>query len=658
MPLADLEQRLALSGLNHESTESVGDDHVIDLEVTSNRGDCLGHLGIAREVSVLYDLPLRLPAVDLSADRDVPVSTELVSNQFREACPRYVARVIRGVTVGPSPDWLVQSLHAIGVNTVNNVVDATNYVMFECGQPLHAFDWDRLSGNRIVVRPAKPGETITAIDHRTYSLDESMCVIADDQHAVAVAGVMGGVGSEVGDSSQNLLIESAIFAPLSVRRTARKLKLFSPASFRFERRMDPRLQEWACRRVCEIILASGGGEVVVAGDDGPFQPPAIQPISLRHEKLTSLLGIAIAPNETLRILQALGCEPVDQTEAAIQVQPPSWRHDLTREVDLIEEVARIHGYDKIPEDHPVPVVASSKRPFDVAVEKIRGVLVAGGISEAMTPSVVTDSTDAMISPWTERPALATHVAMLEGARKLRRSLLPSLLNSRAANWHAAGAAADLFEIAHIYLPGADAADLPEEQYSLGLVSGRDFYQVKGLIDELGRRLGLPWPISYRTASVPGLNDDWTVTFGGPDQTLGFLSLVDPAICQSLKMPEPVIAAEIAIAPLLQAAVLVPTQRLVSSFPAIERDLNLIMDEAVRWSDLERVVRSAVGPELADVRFKEIYRNPAKDGDQRKRVLFAIELRKHDGTLTGGEADSVVQAILAACHRQLAANLLS
>lgn len=239
MPLAELESRLALSGLNHESTMTVGDDFVIDLEVTSNRGDCLGHIGVAREVAVLYNLPLRTPLVDLVSDEREIERLTSVTNESSEACPRYTARLIRGVQVGPSPDWLATSLQSVGINAINNVVDATNYVMLECGQPLHAFDFDSLAGKRIVIRPARSGETIQAIDHRTYTLDPSMCVIADAAHAIAVAGVMGGQGSEVTEQTKNLLIEAAVFTPISVRRTARKLKLFSPSSFRFERRVDP-----------------------------------------------------------------------------------------------------------------------------------------------------------------------------------------------------------------------------------------------------------------------------------------------------------------------------------------------------------------------------------------------------------------------------------
>lgn len=658
MPLAELESRLALSGLNHESTTAVGDDFVIDLEVTSNRGDCLGHLGVAREVAVLYDLPLRTPIVDSHSDRNDVQRLTSVTNDFPEACPRYTARLLRGVTVGKSPDWLAQSLQTVGINTVNNVVDATNYVMLECGQPLHAFDFDALQGKRIVVRPAHAGETIEAIDHRRYSLDPSMCVIADQSQAVAVAGVMGGAGSEVTPATQNLLIEAAIFTPLSVRRTARKLKLFSPSSFRFERRVDPQGVDWASRRVCEIILSSGGGELVPGVIDTAPETAVTAPVVLRYSQLQRLLGIDIDRDEVIRILTALGCEQAGEAAGQASWQAPSWRHDLTREVDLIEEVARVHGYDKIPEDRPIPVVASAKRPFDVAIEKIRGVLVAAGISEAMTPSIVTEKIDAMISPWTARAALTTQVAMLEGARTLRRSLLPSLLQSRAANWAASGSGADLFEIAHVYLPGEQAEDLPNEQYTLGIVGGLDFFELKGILDALAERLGLPWPLNYSPQAVPGFDGDWSVEISGDGQTLGYLSVIDPQLCKQLKLPGEATAAELALGALLDAAKLVPTQRSVSAYPSIQRDLNLIVDESVRWASLEQAVRSAVGTELAAVNYRETYRNPEKDGADRKRILLAVELRKADATLTGAEADAMVSQILRRCEEAVGAKLLS
>lgn len=662
MPREELESRFALSGLNHESTEPFGDDWVIDLEVTSNRGDCLGHIGVAREVSVLYDTPLKLPTL---SDKLASTSSESakfgVTNQATESCPRYIARLIEGVKVGPSPKWMVDELAAIGVNSINNVVDATNYVMFECGQPLHAFDFDRLDGGQIIVRQAKAGETIQAIDHRTYTLEPTMCVIADASRPVAVAGVMGGADTEVTDQTRNVLVEAAAFAPLSVRRTARKLKLASPSSFRYERHVDQARLDWASQRVCDLILQMAGGRLSSTVIDTQPASPEPATITLRFAQIKRLLGIEVSNQEVSRILQALGCTIQSTTAGSsetLTVQAPSWRRDLSREVDLIEEIARIHGYDKIPEDQPIQVAPSAKRSFDTAVEKVRSVMVASGFCEAMTPSIVTDRVDNLLSPWTDRAALSTQTAMLEGARTLRRSLLPSLLHSRAANWAAASVDADLFEIAHVYLPGEHAHDLPKEQYTLGCVTGFDFFEAKGLVDLLINRLGIEASPCYEPLSISGLDQAWSVAIKLGEQTVGYLGQLDAKLQRELKLPGKVVLAELSLYSLLNVSKLVPTQKTVSAYPAIVRDLNFIVAEQVRWSALEAAVRAAVGVELETVQYREIYRDPAKDGADTKRILLSVELRKPDGTLTHAEAEGLVQSILTSCAKQVGAKLLA
>ncbi|MDP7274926.1 MAG: phenylalanine--tRNA ligase beta subunit-related protein, partial [Planctomycetaceae bacterium] len=262
MPLDELTLRLTMSGLNLEGTESVGRDTAIDLEVTSNRPDCLGHLGVAREISVLYERELQTPFVAPETADDPVESMTSVEVLCPELCPRYTARVIRGVSVGPSPDWLVERLKTVGITSVNNIVDITNYVLMETGQPLHAFDLDRLSGQRIVVREATKGESLEAINHTSYSLAPGMCVIADDQHPVALAGVMGGAATEISGSTSTILIETAEFDPLSVRNTARTLSLFSDSSFRFERGIDAHGLDRASLRCCELILQLAGGELL------------------------------------------------------------------------------------------------------------------------------------------------------------------------------------------------------------------------------------------------------------------------------------------------------------------------------------------------------------------------------------------------------------
>ncbi len=671
----ELVDRLSLSGLNHESTETVNGETVVDLEVTSNRGDCLGHIGVAREIAVLTKQKLKLPKIQY-AESSVATSEILdVVNEFPEACPRYTARVVQGVKVSDSPKWLQDALKSIGIGVVNNVVDVTNYVMMECGQPLHAFDAAAVSGKKIVVRPGRPGEKLQAIDHRDYDLTPQTCVIADAESPLAIAGVMGGASSEVSEATTDVIIEAADFMPLAVRRTARRLKLHSPSSFRFERRVDPRGIDWASRRACQLIIEIAGGSVAAGLID---TAPAIAdrpPIVLRLSQLKRVLGIEMEAATVQRILAGLGCHvdlshnPSEGTgsgssEVSLLCVPPSWRHDLTREVDLIEEVARIHGYDKIPENAPIPVTASSKRPFDAAMSRLRGVLTSAGLSEAMTPSVVTAKLDASVSPWTDAPAMQTRTAMLEGSRRLRRSLIPSLLQSRAANWASASLHADLFEIAHVYLPplgnqGDDA--LPTETYHVGMILGDDFFAAKGTIETLLVRLGICGGLSVETVERDGFATGGlvalTLSGGDSNQVIGYLGVLDKTLVDSWKLPGTVVAAELSADVLVELSHLVPQQQAVSTFPPIHRDLNLVLPESVRWDALASVIRSATDERLTNLSYQETYRNEKQDGPERKRVLFSMELQSLTGTLSGSDADGLVDNIVAACERQFNAVLM-
>src|SRR5262245_15039648 len=383
VPVEEFERRLMLAGLNHEETKQVGDDLAIDLEVTSNRPDCLGHIGIAREAAVVFREPLNIP--DPRPPCGAAKASELtkVTLSCPDLCYRYTARVIRGVKVKPSPKWLVDRLATIGIGAINNVADITNYVLMECGQPLHAFDFQKLDGREIIVRQARKGERLEAINHKMYDLEPGMCVIADGTRPVALGGVMGGAASEVTSSTIDVLIEAAEFDPLSIRNTARKLALHSDSSYRFERGLDPDGIDWASRRCCDLILQEAGGELASGVVDVGRQPPKREPIVFRLSQLKRILGIEIDAAEVRRILTALGnreqpdvntlTHPDTQT---LTFLPPSWRRDLTREIDLVEEVARIHGYDAIPEDVNVPMAASHRTDCDRVLTKVREVLVA------------------------------------------------------------------------------------------------------------------------------------------------------------------------------------------------------------------------------------------------------------------------------------------
>jgi phenylalanyl-tRNA synthetase beta chain len=657
----------AMSGLNHESTQWVEGDAVIDLEVTSNRADCLGHIGVAREAAVLCELPLIIPEAKVRCGSTSIESMFRVENHFNDACPRYTARIIRGVKIGPSPEWMAKRLRAIGVKPINNVVDATNYVMMECGQPLHAVDLARIRGGKIVVRPAIEKENFVAIDHRTYILDPRMVVIADAERPLALGGVMGGVDSEVADSTRDLLIESASFVPISIRRTARKLKLHSPSSHRFERRIDPNQVDWASRRCCELILATAGGELLEGCLDSDPAEHRMPECTIRQSQVARVLGIDVPWEKSLSILDRLGCrvEHVSDSSKSLgsgeaRVSPPTFRQDLTREIDLIEEIARVYGYDRIPENAMVPMVASMRRPKDIVFGTVRQVACAAGFDESLTPSLIGKTGIDRISPWSNEDALTTMTPLLEGANVLRRSLLPSLIAARLHNQSQSNRDVRLFEIASVYLPRGSA--LPHEQVHLGMIAESDIRVVRGVMEEIVQRTwgeirsDLQWLESEVSWDFlePGSGIAWTVS----GHMLGWVGALSKSLAQSNKLDGEAAIGEMNLDVLLQHARLVPRVAGVVPYPAIQRDLNLVVDESLLWKSLRDTIAASAGPLCVDIRFQEIYRDPQKDGAGKKRMLLSLVLQSDRETLKSQQADEVIASVLAACESKLGAKLLA
>jgi phenylalanyl-tRNA synthetase beta chain len=667
---AELVERLMMAGLNHEGTEQLGNDWAIDLEVTSNRPDCLGHIGIAREAAVLFNLPLRYSDADLGQGKSASgVGKERIADNVRnyaavdvacpDLCPRYTARVIRGVKVGPSPSQMAVRLATIGQPVINNIVDITNYVMMECGQPLHAFDFQKLAGRKIIVRRARSGEQFQAIDHKTYMLDPEMCVIADTEKAVALGGVMGGAQTEVSPTTSDVLIEAAQFAPLSIRSTARKLKLHSPSSYRFERGTDPERVDWASRRACELILKHAGGTLVEGVIDVGAPRPRRPAITLRLPQLQRIIGIDIPPAAVHKILIALGCLEQSASDTEIITIPPTWRRDLEREIDLVEEVARINGYDKIPEDASVPMAASHRPDSDRVLAKVREVLTAGGFDEAMTASVVPEKWSDAFSPWTEARPLVTNTPMLEGADHLRRSLVPSLLEVRRINESLSNPTIELFETARIYL--ASTSGLPREQLTLAAVSGRGFLQLKGIVEGLLAALHIE--SATGGLQVADVRHDLFVADRAGElrlgaERLGFLGDVSPDGLKAFSLRGPATILELDLSMLASRAKLSTTYQPQSPYPTVARDLNLIVAESVRWADLAATVESAAGAELERLEYLDTYRDPQKDGPDTKRLHFSFTLRAADRTLTGSEADAIRDSIVAACQASHGAKLLT
>ena len=651
-----LADRLALTGLNHEGTAEVGGDLAIDLEVTSNRPDCLGHLGVAREIAAVFDLgPHREP--DPRPATGGPPVERLVSVAVEEPdlCPRFTARVVTGAKVGPSPWWLRKRLETLGVRCINSVVDVTNYVMFECGQPLHAYDLAALADRRLIVRKAQAGERLAAINGKTYDLDAEMLVIADARRPVGLAGVMGGLDTEIGETTTEILIEAAQFDVLSVRRTSRGLGLMSPSSHRFERPMDPERTEWASRRCAELILELAGGTL----HDGLLDvragmPPERPPITLRFEQIPRVLGIEVPPDRACAILGTLGLEAVARNDREAMFRAPSWRSDLEREIDLIEEVARVHGYEQIPEDRPVPLASSRLGPRERTERAVREALTGLGFDEAVCFSLVPDPLIAPLDPRPVGPAIRAQHAAFKKNSALRQSLAPSLLAACAYNEAHGVPDARLFEIAHVYLP-RQGQELPDELPRVGMAAGLDYLGIKGMVEALLDRLHIADRLVARPAARAPMAEGRSAEFLLGDAHLGYAGEVDVNAARGHGLRGSCAIAELSLALLIERADLSPSYLPVPIYPGVSRDLSLIVDRALPWSEIDRAARDSGGETLESVGFLDTFEGPGVP-EGRHSLHFGLTFRRADRTLTGTEVDASVRAIVEACAAQFGAAL--
>lgn len=665
-PTDEVVTRLLMSGLNHESTEAVAGDEAIDLEVTSNRSDCLGHIGVAREVAVLFGVPLHVPDPRPAEQGGKAAASIAVEIADPVVCPHYTVRVIRGVTVGPSPAWLVERLATLGVTSVNNVVDVTNYVMFECGQPLHAFDLAKIRGGRIVVRRAIAGETFTAINHKPYTLDDTMGVIADAERPVALAGVMGGADTEIGAGTTDVLLESAQFAPLVVRAAARGLALASPSSYRFERTPDPAMVDWASRRAAALILELAGGRLEQGVVEAGRLAGSLAVVPLGAARVAEVLGIGVTADRQREILTGLGFVEEAGSGQPVRWRAPSWRRDVHREIDLIEEIARIEGYDRVPEN-----VAIAARPVEwsareVTVRRAGEVLVGAGFCEAMTRSVVPTLFEECASPWGTAPAVSIAPALVRGADRLRRTLLPSLLEARAGNVSAGSPHGNLFEVARAYVARPAGGELPagtsplEEPLLLGIVSDGDFFRAKGLAEAVLGRLGIEARRGDMGLQVRPLECDLFSRGRAAELVLeregfgpvriGVVGEVTAKLLDRFSLGGPVAAVELRLDAAEFAVGHEHRLRRPSDFPAMQRDLNLVVDEQVAWGAVAAAIAAGAGEILEDCRLVEVWRDAERLGPGKKSFVVSLRLRSTAGTLSGEAAARAVDAVLTECRR--------
>lgn len=636
-------------------------DTVIEFEITPNLVHAFSILGIAREVSALTRAPVTLPShIDLSS---LPPGPEnLVTIEAPDLCPRYAGIVVKGIKVGPSPAWMQRRLNAAGLRPINVVVDVTNYVMLEWGQPLHAFDFDRLNGGRIVVRRARPGETIETLDHQERSLSPEMLVIADAEDAVAVAGVMGGFESEVTDETTTILLESANFEMKSVRHTARDLRLRSDASARFERGLDANLSSVAAARATTLLLELCPGSRVTGYQDVYPEPVSPTSLTMPVARIERVLGVRYEESAILDALDRLGLSPAI-AGGSLTVEIPTYRHDLTMQDDIVEEVARIIGYETLPAtlpDGPLPGVW--RDPVFLLQQSLRRTLVGAGFSESVT--YVSVSPESLTAFNGEKPDAFgfLHAAAKSDLVRLRNplqserdvmrpTLVPSLLEIVASNLKHESTVR-LAETAHIYLD-EDGDELPDERNLLALAMtgardpfGRfgssgtiDYFDLKGIVDELMSSLNLSGPTVSR-ADHPGLHPGRSATVSVGDTAIALLGELRPDVAAAFGLEDQrVVVAEIDLDRVLALQSADPIQVKVPHYLPVHQDFAIVVDESSPAAHVEAALRAGAGPLVTNVTLFDVFTgNPVPDG--KKSLAYRVTFTAPDRPLTDADLGKV------------------
>jgi phenylalanyl-tRNA synthetase beta chain len=668
----ELRERLTMVGLAIDAVEEIEGDFVIDVEVPSNRPDCLSHIGIAREVSVIENSKVQSPKSKVFKTEGKAGEFTSVEIDDQDLCPRYAARIVRGVKIAPSPPWLAKRLGEIGQRPINNVADITNYVLHEFGQPLHAFDLAKLTEQRIIVRRANAGEELTTLDGVERKLDPQMLVIADVVQPVALAGIMGGLDSEISQATSDVLIESAYFNPDSVRRTARQLGMDTEASRRFERGADCENVLKAQTRCVELICEIAGG---VASEDAidiyPNPLPA-RSIAFRPARVESLTSVRVEPGEMTRILEALGFrEGEAQPNGALTFVVPSWRIDVGLEEDLIEEVVRHVGYDKIASELPPSNFAGEYQPAERKRRALRRTLASQGFDEAINFSFIDAAHDGQFEllPSLKLEGAAGDIALvslnnpiLDDATRMRPTLLPGLVESVRHNLNQGNRDVRLFEIGRVFA-GSGARELPDERESLALIAtggateeGRaqasrevDFYELKGALEAAFDAMKLG-PLSFTRSSVKHLRDGQAANITLVDGTaVGSAGRLAESLAASYKFRQPVYVAELDLTALLESergpAQYAPLPR----YPSVVRDVTLLVSRDVNFADVVRFVESEQIANSAGVMLVGTYEGKNIPEDKRS-ITLRMEYRSDERTLRDEEVEER--------HRELIDSLLN
>jgi phenylalanyl-tRNA synthetase beta chain len=677
----DLASRLALSGTNIGGVEKGAHGAVIDAEVSSNRPDCLSHYGIAREIGAVYKLPLKpMPQAKLAESAAAKASDAVrVEIQSPELCGRFTARVIRGVKIAPSPAWLRERLEASGVASISNVVDATNYVMLELGQPTHAYDYDTIRDHRIVVRSSRAGEKTRTLDGVERTIDTGICMIADGDgsRGVGIGGIMGGADTEISSSTKNILIEAAWFEPIAVRRGARNLRLHTEASTRFGRGGDPEIAEIGSRRVAEVVLQLAGGELLSGVVDVYPGKRASKKIRVTRAELLRVMGADVPDKEVESALSALGFAPVrvDQNRgadgsllAAWECTQPSWRAEVEREIDLIEEIARIYGLDKFPPRFPVARQGAARLQHYDAQTRVRERLIGLGYQEILTIPHVDEARDALFRAADATPARMAN-PLSEEAGVLRSTGLVTMAAALEWNLNHGQRNVRLFEIGTQYrLNGSSPVETrvltigaTGDAREKNLYDGArpySFADLKGDIDSLGEVAGgFQWS-AHQTSANDWAHGARNGQVGLGSEKIGTAAQLARRVADRLKLRQDVFLAEIVIDPVYTAIEELKDSRRyepLPRFPAVERDFSLLLGDGTSFDAVRKAIESLKIAEVVTVDAGDLYRGknvPAGKYSLMVRVVF----QSREATLTDAQTTDFSSRIIAALEKQVGAQL--
>jgi phenylalanyl-tRNA synthetase beta chain len=659
-----------------------GSDVVYDLEVTPNRPDLNSVIGIAREIATLTGNPLKIPTFNLQPSTFNVQDLVAVRIEDAELCPRYTARVIKGVKIGPSPAWLRDALEKVGIRSISNVVDVTNYVMLEIGQPLHAFDYHLVArasspcgqGKEthgqdaratIIVRRAAAGEKFKTLDNQERTLTNEMLLIADEQKGIALAGVMGGANTEINNSTVDVLIESAYFAPVNIRRTSKQLGLRSDSSYRFERGADVGICDWASQRAAQLILETAGGQLAEGVVDVYPKPAQPKELTLHFAHAKDLLGIGISHAEQVSYLNKLGLETVSQQPGECTFRMPTWRVDLKREVDLIEEVGRLYGIDKIPSTPPRGALGTNT--FDSVYDQIgeaRRILTGLGLNEAQGQTLISSAEFGIRSA--EPVMLANPLS--SDMDVLRPSLLPGLVHSLRHNVSRKNYDVALFEIGRVFTnvngqtkENRNVAIAITGQRALNFWSGGerdakfDAYDLKGLVEEFIEQFGLRGVMFGKRAESTALFlESAAVTLGGK-LPLGELGQLLPALAKKYDLRDAVFLAEFNLDLLLSKRNPAKSFKALPQFPSSRRDVAMLVPEAVTHDAVLAAVKQAKAANLETVELFDVFRGKGIP-DGQKSLAYAFTYRAVDKTLTEADVYSAHEKVVGALKTQLNAEV--